>query len=102
MASTQDEILNLLIQGALGPSAIAGRLKISRQALHRHLKILLKKNLLETEGKTPHIVYRLANQNLESRIKESCELFERNILAACQKKPLLRKSTNNSALSMKD
>ncbi len=92
MTNTQDEILNLLIQGALGPSAIATHLKISRQALHRHLKVLLKNKLLETEGKTPHLVYRLANQSMESRIKEGCELFEEAILPAYLKRSHFEKN----------
>lgn len=92
MTATQDEILNLLIQGPLGPSAIAAHLKISRQALHRHLKVLLKNKLLKTEGKTPHLVYHLANRSVESRIKESYELFEGNILPAYLKKNSFEKA----------
>lgn len=74
------EILEVLKRGAMGPSALAIQLKISRQAVHRHLKILLKSKWIETEGKSPHLIYRLASQGSESRIEESYEIFKGSFL----------------------
>lgn len=80
MNSTQTEILNLLKREPLNPATIANRLKISRQALHRQLKVLLKENRIKREGSTPHIVYSILKTVLESRVEDAHLFFEKMLL----------------------
>lgn len=101
MTPTQTKILNVLKQGALSPSKIAARLKISRQALHRHLKILVKEKRIKREGRAPHIVYSLAKSNLESRIQESYLFFQKTLLPAYLRKKIFEREYKQFLIGQK-
>lgn len=80
MNSTQTAVLDLLKHGPLAPSALAERLTISRQAVHRHLKVLFKAKRIKKEGKAPHLVYSLVKTLEESRVEESYLFFKKILL----------------------
>ncbi len=80
MSRTQDEIVKLIGKGVASPSNIAEKLGISRQALHRHLNVLLKNKEIEKEGGAPHVSYVLAKFSVESRVVESILFFEESLL----------------------
>ncbi len=82
----QEQILNLLRKRPLSPSTIANRLNISRQALHRHLKVLLRNGRIKKEGLVPHIVYSLSRGSSESRVQETYVFFRETILPKYLKK----------------
>ena len=84
MNNTQQKVLALLKGNSLCPSDMARELGISRQALHRHLKILLASHQVEKHGTGPHVTYSLKKINVESRIKESKEYFEKHLLPKYQ------------------
>lgn len=81
MNKTQQNILELLKSGSFSPSDIARKLDISRQALHRHLKILLKSHQIEKYGVAPHVTYALKKVDTQSRIEESKGYFENHLLS---------------------
>ncbi len=76
---TKNKILELLSQKPFSVSELSHKLKISRQMTHRHLKVLLAKNLLSKSGESPHVSYFAVSFNKESLIKKSKLIFE-NIL----------------------
>ncbi len=76
MSKAREKILDLIGEGVTSPSVLAEKLGISRQALHRHLNVLLKDNEIEKEGSVPHVKYVLVNSEKESRVLESIVFFE--------------------------
>ncbi len=54
-------------EGALGASALATRLGITPQALHRHLKTLCNQGLLEKQGHAPHTRYTRGTEGRSTR-----------------------------------
>lgn len=92
MNHTQQQILEFLRNTSLGPSEIANKLSISRQALHRHLKVLLKSHQIEKYGTAPHVTYSLKKTDTESRVKESKEYFEKYLLPKYLEKEKIQNS----------
>lgn len=80
MNDSQYTILTLLEKGPLAPTQISNRLDISRQALHRNLKDLLKNKLIEKHGSSPHVTYSLLKSDKTSRVQGSVCFFEENFL----------------------
>lgn len=80
MNEAQIKILTLLKTNSHSPSQIAKLVGISRQALHRHLKVLLKNKLIIKHGSSPHIHYSRAENDHESRIQESFSYFTNSVL----------------------
>lgn len=72
--STQDKIIHILKKkGGLSVHDLSKFLKISRQAVHKQLKLLLQNGLLDKKGIPPQVLYFLRPQ--ESRIAESFHMF---------------------------
>ncbi len=92
MNHTQQKILEFLKELTLTPSDIASKLGISRQALHRHLKVLLANHQIEKHGIAPHVTYSLKKTNTESRVKESKQYFEKHLLPKYIKQEKVQKS----------
>ena len=80
MSDSKAQILTLLKKQALKPSQISEKLKLSRQALHRHLKILLEEKQIEKQGSAPNVFYSLSTQRQESRVQESYVFFKKYLL----------------------
>ncbi len=80
MSKVQEKILELIKRGVASPSDIAKKLGISRQALHRHLNVLLEQKEVEKEGSAPHVRYILIGGTKESRVVESNLFFEESLL----------------------
>lgn len=100
MLDTQKQILDLLKVNPLKPSLIAGKLGISRQGLHRHLKVLLEKQMIEKRGLGSHVQYVQISFPLQTRINEDYIFCKNNILPRYREKfgdlPIL--SVKKSAL----
>jgi len=59
---TKDKLLALIKkEGVCRPHDLSLRFKLSPQIIHRHLKDLVKKNLIEARGKAPFTEYSLAD-----------------------------------------
>lgn len=86
MNETIKKILNLLEKEALSPSSLVGKLHISRQALHRHLKTMLENGQIQKNGLGPHIVYALPGHQLESKVIEGFDLFQNKLLSQYKKR----------------
>jgi len=82
MSSTEDKILKHLKNGPSKPGILAEVLGLSRQALHKNLKILLQKKQITKSGSTPHIVYQLTLNNSSSRVKRDYTICLEKILPA--------------------
>lgn len=80
MSDTEQKLLKLLKVGPLTPSDMADRIGVSRQALHRYLKVLLRNKQIEKRGIAPHVTYALTF-NHESRLQESMFFFQDHLLA---------------------
>ena len=74
-------ILAILAKQRLKPGELAGKLGISRQALHRHLRMLLEAKRIQKHGIGPHVFY-AATQDPETntRVQEDYVLCREEIL----------------------
>lgn len=79
MLDIKKRILQLIRDGIASPSNISKKLGISRQALHRHLNVLLENKEIQKEGSAPRVSYVLFSVAKESRVAESILLFEKNL-----------------------
>ena len=70
----------------LGASILAKKIGISRQALHRRLKLLVESGQIKKIGSGPRVVYGLNSNNIPSRITESFEHFMTLLLPQFLKK----------------
>lgn len=86
MNETIQKILSLLGKGAASPGVLANKLRISRQALHRNLKVLLKAGQIQKTGFGPHVIYALSDQQLKSKVEEGFDLFKTHLLPDYEKK----------------
>lgn len=60
--ATREKIIKIIRErGQVRPHDLATKLRISLQALHRHLKCLIEKGVLERRGGPPHTVYALVD-----------------------------------------
>lgn len=80
MDNTGEKILRLLQKCPLSPAALAFRIGVSRQALHRRLKVLVKIGQIEKQGFGPHVKYVLKRLKNESRVQESFIFFRDYLL----------------------
>ena len=80
MSDTKAQIVALLKKQMLKPVQISKKLKLSRQALHRHLKVLLEQKQIEKQGAAPNVFYSHTSQKPESRVQESAGFFKKNLL----------------------
>ena len=86
MKETVQKILKLLEKGAMRPNDLANKLGISRQALHRHLKALLKEEQIQKSGLGPHVVYTLSDHQLKGKVVEGFDLFKSHLFPVYKKK----------------
>lgn len=81
MTTLHDKILSLLRKRSMKPGELARKLKISRQALHRHLHTLLDQKRLQKQGTAPHTTYAsLTHDTNDSRVRAWYELCRRQLL----------------------
>ena len=81
-----EHIRKLLKKGPMGVTQMAEIMMISRQALHRHLKEMLKNKQLIKKGKAPKVQYEWRTQAQNSRIPESHRFFKAVLLPLYLKK----------------
>lgn len=86
MTETEQKILQLLEKETMSPNAMAGRMNISRQALHRYLKALIKEERIQKTGLGPHVVYSLSGRLSESKVIEGFDFLSKIILPVYKKK----------------
>lgn len=72
--STKSHIIKIIRQtGSTRPVELAKSLKISLQAIHRHLRILVSDGIIEPKGRPPSTRYMMAGTADFSRALEWCE-----------------------------
>lgn len=81
-----ENMKKLLKKGPMGVTQMAEIMMISRQALHRHLKEMLKNKLVIKKGKGPKVKYEWVSQTQSSRIPESYRFFKAVLLPLYLKK----------------
>ena len=85
MDAVPAKILRLLEKQQLKPGALAHKLGISRQALHRHLRSLVEAKRIQKHGAGPHVVYSVASNGAgPTRVKEDYALCRRQFLQRYQ------------------
>ena len=105
MQNTKEKIINLLQKiapGALSAKKIANKLKISRQAVHKHLKALLKEKRISKHGLPPRVEYFILPK--ESRINEFEEtfssMFQKGLLDLIDEKSLFWKLPDGKTVDL--
>ncbi len=79
MKSSKEKILKLLSKNSLSVKEISKQTDLSRQIIHRHLKDLLSKSLIEKNGKPPRVFYFTTSLKKESLIKKSIGVFKKDL-----------------------
>jgi Fic family protein len=71
MDSIHSRIVSLLRGQPLKPGELAGKLGISRQALHRHLRTLVQGKQIQKHGAGPHVAYSAIQKDAaNARVRE--------------------------------
>ena len=81
MDTTPIQIIRLLRQDPRKPGELSPLLGISRQALHRHLLVLVREKRIRKHGSGPHVTYSvLSPDEATSRVREHYEHCEKTLL----------------------
>ncbi len=72
-------ILQILKKNSMKPGVLAKTLRISRQALHSHLRVLIKEKQIKKIGEGPHVVYSIVSNEM-TRIQEDYLFCRKNLL----------------------
>ncbi len=105
MLNTDNLVLNYLkSRGPERPKDIARGLKISKVALHRHLKRLLQKGEILKKGKAPQIFYQVGGSDLAKKTAQvlagNPKIISAYFLGSYQKKQTHQKSDFDLAVVM--
>lgn len=80
MDTIQNTILKLLQKEALKPGMLAEKLGISRQALHKYLRLLLEEKRIQKRGSGPHVSYHIPSPAHASNIQSAYETCRKELL----------------------
>jgi len=69
-------------EGALKPGVLADRLSMSRQMMHRYLKMLLEQKEIIPLGEGPHRQYKLATESSTTRVESDFLFCQEHLLPA--------------------
>lgn len=81
MNAIHSQILRLLQTQWLKPGELSNRLGISRQALHRHLRLLVQEKRIQKHGTGPHVAYSAtSNKGTTTRVQADEQLCRTQLL----------------------
>lgn len=87
MNANQQKIVQILKKGSMKPGVLCKKIGISRQALHRHLQVLVDKSYIQKQGEGPQVTYIIATKdNEQSRIHKDYQYCKTQLLPKYIKK----------------